>query len=118
MKSVLKSAFSSSLAVLLLSGNCWPAFSQVRSELPSSTTGSTAPNPAIDPAAGLAPFGLTNPPGNASLDQLYPEPKGGAPFSSSVPDMALSGSDLDKARSISLGQINMSELLPIGRGKL
>jgi outer membrane protein TolC len=118
MKSVLKSAFSSSLAVFLLSGNCWPAFAQVRSELPSSTTSSTTPNPVIDPAAGLAPFGLTNPPGNATLDQLYPEPKGGAPFSSSVPDMALSGSDLDKARSISLGQINMSELLPIGKGKL
>jgi hypothetical protein len=97
MKLVLKSSF----AVLLLAGNCLPALAQLRSEPESS-----------------APIGLTDPPGSASLDQLYPEPKGGAPFSSSTPDMVLTGAELDKARSISLGQINMSELLPIGRGKL
>ena len=87
-------------ALVLLVTSCRQVLAQVSSEPP------------------LAPFGLTNPPGSASLDQLYPEPKGGLPFSSSTPDMVLTGAELDQARSISLGQINMSELLPIGRGKL
>lgn len=107
-KSALENAWACSLALLLLGQNCPPAVAQAQSSSSS----------AASPAAPLPSFGLTNPPGNASLDQLYPEPKGGANFASSASDMALTGADLNRARSISLGQINMSELLPIGRGKL
>jgi outer membrane protein TolC len=107
-KSALENAWACSVAVLLLGQNCPPAVAQTQSSSSS----------AASPAAPLPSFGLTNPPGNASLDQLYPEPKGGANFASSASDMALTGADLNRARSISLGQINMSELLPIGRGKL
>lgn len=103
-KLALKFARVTPVALLLLGQNSSPALAQTQS-VPSQ-------------AVPLPSFGLTNPPGNASLDQLYPEPKGGANFSSSASDMALTGSDLTRARSISLGQINMSELLPIGRGKL
>jgi len=107
-KFALENAWACSVALLLLGQNCPPALAQTQS---SSSY-------AASPAAPLPSFGLTNPPGNASLDQLYPEPKGGANFASSASDMALTGADLTRARSISLGQINMSELLPIGRGKL
>ncbi len=103
-KFALENGWACSAALLLLGQNCSPALAQAET--------------ASSQAAPLPSFGLTNPPGNASLDQLYPEPKGGANFASSASDMALSGSDLNRARSISLGQINMSELLPIGRGKL
>jgi outer membrane protein TolC len=103
-KFALENAWACSVALLLLGQNCPAALAQTQSSGPQ--------------AAPLPSFGLTNPPGNASLDQLYPEPKGGANFASSASDMALTGSDLNRARSISLGQINMSELLPIGRGKL
>ncbi len=107
-KFAVENAWACSLALLLLGQNCPPALAQTQSSSSS----------AASPAAPLPSFGLTNPPGNASLDQLYPEPKGGANFASSASDMALTGADLTRARSISLGQINMSELLPIGRGKL
>ncbi|MDP3509496.1 MAG: TolC family protein [Candidatus Melainabacteria bacterium] len=102
------------LCALLLAGNCLPVLAQLRPEPNSISSGTSSPS-GIPP---LSPLGLTDTPGSASLDQLYPEPKGGLPFSSSAPDMVLTGAELDKARSISLGQINMSELLPIGRGKL
>jgi outer membrane protein TolC len=107
-KFALENAWACSVALILLGQNCSPALAQTQSSSSS----------AASPAAPLPSFGLTNPPGNASLDQLYPEPKGGANFASSASDMALTGADLTRARSISLGQINMSELLPIGRGKL
>ncbi|MBA4076248.1 MAG: hypothetical protein C0508_14485 [Cyanobacteria bacterium PR.023] len=106
-KFALENAWACSVALILLGQNCPPALAQTQSS-----------SSAAAPAAPLPSFGLTNPPGNASLDQLYPEPKGGANFASSASDMALTGADLTRARSISLGQINMSELLPIGRGKL
>lgn len=110
LKLGLELGLKCSFALVLLAVNCLPALAQLRDQ-PVSDGSNLAP-------AGNAPIGLTNPPGTASLDQLYPEPKSGDPFTSSIPDMALTGADLDKARSISLGQINMSELLPIGRGKL
>lgn len=124
-KFAVENAWACSVALLLLGQSCPPALAQTKSSSSSSSSELPALGqfPAINqssssPAAPLTPFGLTNPPGNASLDQLYPEPKGGANFASSASDMALTGSDLNRARSISLGQINMSELLPIGRGKL
>lgn len=124
-KFAVENAWACSVALLLLGQSCPPALAQTKSSSSSSSSELPALGqfPSINqssssPAAPLPPFGLTNPPGNASLDQLYPEPKGGANFASSASDMALTGSDLNRARSISLGQINMSELLPIGRGKL
>ncbi len=121
-KFAVENAWACSVALLLLGQSCPPALAQTKSssssELPALGQFPTINQSSSSPAAPLTPFGLTNPPGNASLDQLYPEPKGGANFASSASDMALTGSDLNRARSISLGQINMSELLPIGRGKL
>lgn len=122
-KFAVENAWACSVALLLLGQSCPPALAQTKSSSSSSELPALGQFPTINqssssPAAPLTPFGLTNPPGNASLDQLYPEPKGGANFASSASDMALTGSDLNRARSISLGQINMSELLPIGRGKL
>ncbi len=60
---------------------------------------------------------MLRPPGNASIRDLYPA-KPGPNFSADNTDMKLTSTELDKARSISLGQIIMSELLPIGKGKL
>lgn len=123
-KFAVENAWACSVALLLLGQSCPPALAQTKSssssssELPALGQFPSINQSSSSPAAPLPPFGLTNPPGNASLDQLYPEPKGGANFASSASDMALTGSDLNRARSISLGQINMSELLPIGRGKL
>lgn len=86
------------------------------SALPNTSLPNTALPKTNSPAPGSA--AAAGFPGTASLQELYPRPRSGPRFSAIDQDMRLTSSELDKARSITLGQINMAELLPIGRGKL
>ena len=62
---------------------------------------------------------LPAPASRDALDRLYPPPaKGKAPFSAAGQDPSPGQVVLAEGRAITLDQIAMSELLPIGRGKL
>lgn len=61
---------------------------------------------------------LTNPPASTKLEDLYPTPTPQAPFTGATGDPQLQGPDLQKARSVTLDPIPMSQLLPIGKKKL
>lgn len=62
--------------------------------------------------------GSLKPPASSTLDDLYPGPKEKAPYSSSQTDPGLTAKQKKEAEVVKLLPVPVSELLPIGEGKL
>ena len=61
---------------------------------------------------------LPQPSPGASLDQLYPQPSSGTPYSAGSGDPVLSSKQKEEADSVAVTPIPASQLIPIGDGKL